>query len=858
MRISRPIFSLWALILFFFFLGETKLLVAQSSGLRFIGQGHSISERSSLELFPKKPFSYSNQLSIEFDLSFVKGDYSYFGYIFRMFGSEGVKIDMIYEDLHDPLKQNKLIILVGKNQLLFSLPVPLEYLYSWKHVKIDLDILNGNYVLRVGDLYSEVKGDFLPLKGELEVFFGSIHKPPNESSDLPNMKIRDIRMEQDYNSSRYWPLNDLEGTSTRDNIKKSLAHVENPYWLYQEHSTWGLVHQLSLKGDAQCTYDRRGNRFFVVTRDSLFSFIAGTGDSFTKTGFRSPINLLRGHHLIYDSIHGNLLRYSIEQRMVVKYEAESNNWENDIPEMEKLTAYWHHNKIILPQDSSLYLLGGYGHHTYKNSLLIMDLVSGSSDSTQFDREVFGPRYLAGLGANSTCDTLYILGGYGTLMGDQKYDPHYWYELLRFVPSHQKMERLFTYDQMEESGFCFANSFVIRGDSYYALAYSKFNQSNTLQLYKGSLHTNHIEAVGDKVPYIFREINSFTTEAFVDLFYSEQDLSLYAVVSYFHENEKTDIKIFELRFPPKDLLADPVEKEEAKTRFYLLLGLSLLILLIGIALYVNRKKLHVKSRKNKDSPSENKFLTNQFKFAADADHVKARVLLFGGFQVLDDHGKDITGLFTPTLREMFLLIFLNSFGDEKGLSSKRLKKILWSDKNDKDAANNSSVNLSRLKAIISNLGDSSISKETGYLKIHIDYAKVYVDYAYLYNIVRTSSPSQKMIYKLIEITRRCPFLKNIDEEWVDPIRTEVINYTLDTLNSWAKSNAENSDPADMIPLADAVLECDPMDEDAIDLKCTSLVKLGKHSLAKSTYNDFVEEYKLLYGEEFKISFKDLVT
>jgi len=51
-----------------------------------------------------------------------------------MFSSEGVKMDMIYEDLHDPLK----------------------YLYSWKYVKIDLDILNGNYVLQVGDLYSEV------------------------------------------------------------------------------------------------------------------------------------------------------------------------------------------------------------------------------------------------------------------------------------------------------------------------------------------------------------------------------------------------------------------------------------------------------------------------------------------------------------------------------------------------------------------------------------------------------------------------------------------------------------------------------------------------------------------------------
>ncbi len=34
----------------------------------------------------------------------------------------------------------------------------------------------------------------------------------------------------------------------------------------------------------------------------------------------------------------------------------------------------------------------------------------------------------------------------------------------------------------------------------------------------------------------------------------------------------------------------------------------------------------------------------------------QILLFGGFQIIDNEGTDITGKFTPLLKELFLLIF----------------------------------------------------------------------------------------------------------------------------------------------------------------------------------------------------------
>jgi two-component SAPR family response regulator len=111
--------------------------------------------------------------------------------------------------------------------------------------------------------------------------------------------------------------------------------------------------------------------------------------------------------------------------------------------------------------------------------------------------------------------------------------------------------------------------------------------------------------------------------------------------------------------------------------------------------------------------------------------------------------------------------------------------------------------------------------------------------------------------LVEITRNSTFLKNINNEWLDPFKADVSNETVDTLLKWATANSEKSDPASIIPLADAILDFDPIDEAAIELKCKSLVRMGKHSLAKSTLDTFTKEYKVLYGEDFKETFKTLI-
>lgn len=843
-------------------------LFSQSTGLRFFGHEHVTSDRTSLALFSQKPCKTSNHFNLEFDFAIEKNYQSYFGYILRILNDEGDNIDFIIEYNREIPNHFTLLLIIGENEPLLSLPVSMDYLYQWKKIKIDFDIVNKSYSLNVGNYHTEEKGDFLPLNNSLQVFFGANHEDDIETTDLPNMKIRDIVFSKNHKITHNWPLNNHEGTESYDIINNKKALIENPYWLHQDHVEWETANSYLIDDIALITYNQKENLFYIVSSDSLFTIKGGTQTKASKVKFSEKLNISKGQGLIFDTIHNELVWYSIDLKLISKYNKETNSWSQPIPKMNVLTEYWQHNSFISPQDSSLKIIGGYGQHQYKNIIHTVNLKTGEWDVYEPDHLDFAPRYLSGFGVNNSADTSYIIGGYGSVHGDQKLRPKYWYELSQFIPASNKVEKIISYDNLDIEGFCFANSMIIQDENFYVLVFSKFEYNNYLQLFKGSLYSDSFEAFSEKIPFNFHDVMTF-----VDLYFSPKDEKLYTSISFINDINETDINIYEINFPPEQKLI--VQKKESNINVYLIL-LGTIILFGFILFYLLRKSKNVripameKSDENKSSvlvekqetsvpsvPSEEITGVSPV-ITKDKKAKKNQVLLFGGFQIINREGADITAKFTPLLKEMFLLLFLNSFGDRKGVSSEYLKEILWSDKSSKDARNNRAVNMSKLKSILAEVGNSTISKDTGYWKVNIDYSQVYVDYAYLYNIVHSSVLDQKQMSILIDISKNKPFLKNISNDWLDSFKAEVSNDTVDTLVKWAMDNVEKSDPSFIIPITDAVFEFDSINEEAVELKCRSLVKLGKHSLAKTTYDNFVKDYKILYEEDYHTSFNALIS
>jgi two-component SAPR family response regulator len=245
-------------------------------------------------------------------------------------------------------------------------------------------------------------------------------------------------------------------------------------------------------------------------------------------------------------------------------------------------------------------------------------------------------------------------------------------------------------------------------------------------------------------------------------------------------------------------------------------------------------------------------------AGELPNKRAAIFLFGDMQVFDKEGGDLTKQFSPLLKELFLLILLNSLKNERGISSEKLSDVLWFDKSEKSARNNRSVNIAKLKGILDKTGGCNLSKETGYWKIDIQPEWVRVDYLdYLAIIQNRAALDKSGVKALAAITRRGSLLNNVEYPWLDPFKSDVSNHVIDTYLHFAQSGAGSSDPEFMIGLADDIFYFDSVNEEAMVIKCRALVQLGKHSLAKSAYTSFIKEYRQIYGEDFGRDFQSVL-
>ncbi len=156
---------------------------------------------------------------------------------------------------------------------------------------------------------------------------------------------------------------------------------------------------------------------------------------------------------------------------------------------------------------------------------------------------FFPRMHAAIGYYA--DTLYILGGFGSKAGDQILNPEHYTDLMAF--SLKDREFIKKYDfQAPMEDIDFAHSMVIdeEDQSYYVLATTIYEYDTYLHLLRGNLADPTLVELGDKIPYLFHNENSYS-----DLFYSKNSQELIAATSLTDtENNETKITVHKIFYP----------------------------------------------------------------------------------------------------------------------------------------------------------------------------------------------------------------------------------------------------------------------------------------------------------------------
>src|SRR5258708_10260229 len=480
-----------------------------------------------------------------------------------------------------------------------------------------------------------------------------------------------------------------------------------------------------------------------------------------------------------------------------------------------------------------------------------------------------PRYLAATGANETGDSAYILGGYGSSSGQQILNPKNLYDMMLFDVKRRTFKKLFELKAGKEE-FAFANSLVIneKKKEYYGLLFNNDKYNSTLQLIKGSLLNASFQQMGNRIRYEFHDI-----ESFADLYFSPVTNKFIAVTFLEDSTHHTLANIYTLDGAPVPEEAVLTEAAPKGVSYYLYIVLALAGVLAGWLWIRRRSTLRQKtgtylSGSSIGSPLPESTIPqkdipvpapDQDSEAPAAHSTQAAIYLFGDLQVFDKEGNDLTRPFSPLLRELFLLILLYSIKNGRGISSEKLNEILWFDKSEKSARNNRSVNIAKLKSILDKTGGCELSKDTGYWKIDIKSGLVSVDYQEYLSIVNNKKVLDKhRVTELAGITKRGGFLNNVEYTWLDPFKSEVSNHVIDTYLHFAGSVVISDDPEFMITLADYIFYFDAANEEAMQLKCKALVYLGKHSLAKQSYESFVKEYKSIYGEDFGKDFQKCIS
>jgi DNA-binding SARP family transcriptional activator len=332
-----------------------------------------------------------------------------------------------------------------------------------------------------------------------------------------------------------------------------------------------------------------------------------------------------------------------------------------------------------------------------------------------------------------------------------------------------------------------------------------------------------------------------------------------------------INIHAIHYPPLNGLEihQPLEGKTMQASAYALVIVLGSILFVIVYLILKREKqnagLRGKRNEERHRPpvqlkKENSHLLNAdiINSLPDREVVVSTIYLFGGFQVFDRNGVDITSKFPTIVRELFALLLLYSHKQERGISTTLLCEHFWPDKNDVSARNNRNVNLTKLRALLEEVGDIKIENKNSYHRLVLGKG-VFCDYYIVSKILSNPGAlSEEMTDLLLKCANRGSLLPHLQPSWLDNFKSDISNKIIDVLLAYSQKLDFNQHDKTLIEIADTIFYHDSVNQEALVIKCSVLNRRGRYSLAKTWYDHFAKEYKHLYSQNYPRTFDQVIT
>ncbi len=815
-------------------------------GLHFYSFEVDKDKRTCLDLTPEKSFKFPKGFSMEFDFK-LKSDDENFGYIFRILGNDSLNIDLI----SDVKVRNTYSMVIGKNTVLqfTTKEIPNYVADEWIRVKFS-GSNKGSISLKFNGFEKLVHHDIKNIS-KYDIFFGGNSDKKFSTTDVPPMIVKNIRL---YNEKkalvRNWELGKHGNDCVYDSCHNYKAVVTNPLWEIDSHAKWKKIKTLLVSEIyQQLAFDAAQERIFIVKNNHILVYYIKTGQTIFETTKGIPFNN-RANQLVYDKEKDELISYDFNSNLLARFDFKKMSWDNH--NLTKLEPnFWHHGKCFQSKDSTLITMGGYGFHKYSG--LLHQYKSNDKKWETFDlSKSIAPRYLGSFGNWKDSVFLYF-GGFGNESGDQRESPQNYYDLYSIDSKNFSVKKLWEMENIK-SHYTNSNSLIINNkkQSFYNLSYPNKKYETYITLHEYNINSPKFQALGDSIPYFFNDV-----ESYCDLFRPENQSKL-ITVTVTPKNNDSEINIYTIAYPPLSL-SDTHQVPPVKSNHWIWAIVILFPLGLCCIWFFYRRRSEdqvsftIPILDSQDTPS---VLTEAF---AQQDKFPSTCLL-GDFKVLDREGNNISNGFTPTTKQIFLLILLSTIKNKQGISSSELRNILWYDKDEESARNNRNVYINKLRILLKNVGDIKILNDKSYWKITLDKA-VFCDYERVISIISALEKKveldKSLLNEMLNIAARGKLLPFSEMEWMDDIKTDYSNLVIEFLIKKARLPELKDELALLLKISEVILLHDDIEENGIRLKCNTLFRLDKKKQALVSFNKFSEEHLKLLGIATKLSFEEIV-
>jgi two-component SAPR family response regulator len=825
---------------------------SKGQGLQFNSNDSLLSKRTSYSVFKIDPPIFSGHLYVNFDLSLW--DNEHLGYILNITDTKNnsYSLSSIYNgspslNFNIDSKSNKINIPLTANQLKKR---------NWMPVKIDIDLKANTVGIFISGKWYRANGFNFDGAITPKIYFGK-----NEHySDVPKMAIRNLTVSDDSKSFKF-PLNEWSGNNVYSSDGEQSGQVENPVWLINESYFWTSRFTRNFTEVAGINFNEAGQKLLMFKSDSLITYdVQRSNISIQAFQNKCPIPLHLGKSII-NTKENKLYAYETLKApkpapSIAALDLNTLKW--DIVGNATITEQRHHHNTFYNNiQDTLYLFGGYGSFKYYKDFFEYNKKTDNWNKIEFSGDKIMPRFFSGYSQADENNNVYIFGGYGNQSGNQIVGGKHFYDLYCVNLTTRTIKKCWEIKPPAED-FVAANNLIVSSDKkyFYALCYAHEKPRTSLMLYKFSIKDGSYEVVSGNIPAKGERI-----ETDVNLFYNHKQETFYCAIQEFTTPDYSTLRVYSLASPPvreQDYLASQQSNISSGWYFKFLAPKWVIVFVIIITLsafvYFKRKK-----NKPKIIPEEIERDSAVIAIHKKEDEKRANAIyLLGEFTVYDKNSRDITYMFSPKIKQLFILVLLNS-KDESGVISKKISTTLWPDKDAAKTKNIKGVTINHLRNIVADIDGLELTffNDTYCFKLS---DTLFCDYFIVTDAIKELNSAVKQaddnILSHFDLIARGGLLQHIPETWLDDIKQSYEETLMPRILPETKKVYEGGDFRKAIEIARVVLNIDPFNDEAIKYKLKALRRIKGIEYAQKIYNDFIAEYEKSLGEHYPVPFEKI--